>query len=90
MHDTDDMMIDDDTDTPRTFSYAAGARVLIGLAGIGGLAYQYNRAQDDADKASTAEASAIQIVQVWTPHLFYAIVIIGIVISLYIASRYAD
>lgn len=83
----DDIDIDDN---PRVFSYAAGARVLIGIGGIIGLGYQYNRAQADMDKAEKAEASAVQVVQLWTPHIFYAILIIGIVISLYIISRYSD
>lgn len=82
--------VDEPDDTRAVFSYAAGARVLIGLAGIGGLAYQYHSAQDDMRLADRADASAVQIVQLWTPHIFYAIVIIGLVMSAYIITRVSD
>lgn len=36
------------------------------------------------------QASAIQIVQLWTPHLYYMIVIIGLTIAAYIITRGFD
>lgn len=40
--------------------------------------------------ARDADASAIQIIQVWTPHIYYAVVIVGIAVVLYILTRAFD
>ncbi len=41
----------------------------------------------DVNSAEDKGASAIQIVQVWTPHLYAMMTIIGITIALYIVTR---
>lgn len=67
------------------------ARLLIGLGGAAALLLEYTNAQSDIDRATKVpDISAVQIVQLWTPHIFYAIVIIGVTLALYIATRMAD
>lgn len=76
--------------SPRAARMARQARVVIGVGGVVALLAEYGAAQSDARAAVDAEASAIQIVQVWTPHLYYALVIVGVMIALYLVTRYAD
>lgn len=66
------------------------ARVAIGVIMIIVMAAEFYLAESDANDASDAGASAIQIVQVWTPHLFYMMAIIGFGIAAYIITRVVE
>lgn len=65
-------------------------RPLIGVLTLLAIGHRVYAAESDVSAASNAEASAIQIVQVWTPHLFYMIMIIGIAIAFYVITRVED
>ena len=62
-------------------------RVIIGIGAMIALAINYWTVQGDVESARISGASAIQIIQIWTPHLYYGVMIIGIAIALYIVSR---
>ena len=63
------------------------SRLVIGGLGVLALGYKYMAAQNDEDAAFAGEASAVQFIQVYTPHIFDAMVIIGVMIGLYIVTR---
>lgn len=65
-------------------------RIGIGIAACIGFAINFVMAQITLMSARGGDASAIQIIQVWTPHIYYAILITGIAVALYIASRSMD
>jgi len=63
----------------------------IGIGGIVLLIGYYVFAQADVSGAGgISEASAVQVIQLWVPHLFGAIILVGILISLYIWTRAYD
>jgi hypothetical protein len=66
------------------------SRVAIGVLGLLLIVIEYSAARSDANHASDLDASAIQIVQVWTPHLFYITAIIGGVVAAYVITRALD
>jgi hypothetical protein len=87
-------MDNDETPSPETHrNPVVRKRKGIGIGGIVLLIGYYVFAQIDVNGASTAtgaETSAIQVIQLWTPHLFGAIILVGILISLYIWTRAYD
>lgn len=89
---TDDDLTADDPIAPSrtTIPWLMFGRFLIGIGGLASLGVEYHTANHDADNASKVGASAIQIVQVWTPHLFNAMLIIGVTLTLYVLSRAFD
>lgn len=68
-------------------TYLRWSRVVIGFLGLVLIGYEFVAARQDADNATKLDASAIQIVQIWTPHLFYMIAIVGAVIAAYVITR---
>jgi hypothetical protein len=42
------------------------------------------------ESARDSDASAVQIIQVWVPHIYYAVLITGFAIALYIFTRAED
>jgi len=65
-------------------------RPILGIVTIVALILEASLATGDASIASDGEASAIQIIQLWTPHLYYVMLIIGISIACYIWTRAYD
>ncbi len=66
------------------------SRIAIGVLAIIAMGIEYINAHNDAENASDLDASAIQIVQVWTPHLFDMMAVIGVAIGAYIITRVAE
>jgi hypothetical protein len=71
-------------------SLARVFRALVGALAIGAFTVNFMLAQWSIHDARESDASAIQIVQVWTPHIYYAILITGVAVALYVASRLVD
>jgi len=65
-------------------------RVAIGVVGLIALAIEYSNAKSDEDLGTAAEASAVQIIQLWTPHLYYVLLIVGAMVGCYIITRAWD
>jgi hypothetical protein len=65
-------------------------RNLIGVVMLLAIGVIVLAANADVDAAREGDASAIQIIQVWTPNIFYMITVIGIGIAFYIITRIED
>ena len=68
-------------------SLVIGFRILIGVSSVISFIVIYNKTQATIDKVSNLGASAIQIMQIYSEGLFYALIVTGIALSLYILSR---
>ena len=62
-------------------------RLVIGILGLLAIGHRIYVAEQDIEHARGFDPSAIQIVQLWTPHIFYMIAIIGAIIACYVISR---
>lgn len=85
----DDVVVDYEDDAAEGTSGWVRARLAIGVVATLAIAHRIYAAEQDMDNARDFDASAIQIVQLWTPHLFYMMAIIGAMIAFYIMSRSA-
>jgi hypothetical protein len=66
------------------------ARRVIALISILAMIGELIVAQGDISNGTNAQASAIQIIQLWTPHIYYLMLIIGFTIAGYIWTRATD
>ncbi len=62
-------------------------RRLTGVIALLAFAVNLGLAQLTINDARSGEVSAVQIIQVWTPHIYYAILITGVAVAIYIYSR---
>ena len=62
-------------------------RKLVGVAAMIAFAINLALAQLTLSDARGGDVSAVQIIQIWTPHIYYAVLITGVAIALYIYSR---
>jgi len=88
-------MVTDETISTTPVTASSGIRVRAGriVIGVGmllALAFVSLAAIGDINSGNKAGASAIQIIQLWTPYIFWAIVIVGAGIAGYILTRALD
>lgn len=77
----------DDQAKPRSYqSY----RKAIAIAAILAFAINLLLALNVTSSAQGSEASAVQVIQVWVPHIYYAILITGVTVALYVWTRASD
>lgn len=74
----------------RALSNPGRLRRFIAIAACFAFGINFLLAQVSLDSAREGEASAIQVIQVWTPHIYYAVLITGVAVALYIYSRSHD
>ena len=75
------------TEAPPPKRRTLWSRRIIAIISILALVAEFVVAQADIQSGTDQQASAIQIIQLWTPHLYYLLLIIGVTIALYIWTR---